>query len=489
MIRTNIFFKHPYFLQPLTYVISKRFFPLVPLIKMPKTYLLAMQAIETLPLFSSLYNIPVNTPYFAPIKTKPPILIYDASKIEHQLSNNYILRKYMPIFEKEDLSIPYVIETFPTHGISGSYTLPPKDLENIINNNTLIIEKYAQLFLRYYLTMYGGPEVKDIKDVIHRMEQLFVSDNILDKGMGTNLYPVMQHLLSLDTYNLNIARQYLDYANNINVSAKYISPQKHIEIKTIQTTHSFLIGDELRVINENNKSDILFLNKYEHLMKTIVKQPYPEVVGERQIIGINEKVIYPIDTKLVTAPEKNLDMLSSYSSLSPNKESRLIADKIKGQYSVKSLHLTKENKTFLDEKFNELAIIIKKVKLGHITKEEFEKQHEKWTIRLFEAQIKSGKVLYDNMSFLPSIIANTSGPLHNYYITIISENLPLYNIMLDDIKKNLKLHDYFPTMQQYKTFDLYKTNLAIMQILKRYGLIENYYTVRKLLAIKDVHDL
>jgi len=54
--------------------------------------------------------------------------------------------------------------------------------------------------------------------------------------------------------------------------------------------------------------------------------------------------------------------------------------------------------------------------------------------------------------------------------------------------KNMKLSEYYPTMNDYKKYDVYSTQLPFMLLLKKYGLIDNYYNYRKILALHDVHD-
>lgn len=59
--------------------------------------------------------------------------------------------------------------------------------------------------------------------------------------------------------------------------------------------------------------------------------------------------------------------------------------------------------------------------------------------------------------------------------------------MTRDFSKLDNLLDFFPTMENYKKYDVYTTQLPFMLLLKKYGLIDNYYLYRKLLLIQDIY--
>ena len=59
-----------------------------------------------------------------PVNAKPAISRYNPATIQDHLKNNFQLQKYLPIYEEHHIHIPYIIETHPTRGITGSYTLP-----------------------------------------------------------------------------------------------------------------------------------------------------------------------------------------------------------------------------------------------------------------------------------------------------------------------------------------------------------------------------
>lgn len=49
------------------------------------------------------------------VYAKPPIRFYDPNKNKHQLNKNTTFKKYIPLFEKEKITIPYFAESWASH--------------------------------------------------------------------------------------------------------------------------------------------------------------------------------------------------------------------------------------------------------------------------------------------------------------------------------------------------------------------------------------
>ena len=338
------------------------------------------------------------------IKPKPSVHVYDPSKIEKQLDTNYIVKKYLPLYEKEGICIPYIREKFPSHGIPGCYTLPLQEKEKIMNNDIKIIAQHAYLKVRFLMTLYGGRLVENKTDILQRHDNLYTYDADAYKYQMDTLYihgvkaifPILQHSSALDTFGLLVPIEGISYGSNINITTKYITLQTHSELSCLKKTHTFLITenrDELLVINTENRDELLVINtenlahikllkeNYDTLMP-VVKQPTSDVLVT-SVIGCNKKVLYPIDIKQIHEPENKLSMLSSYSSESPKYDSFLTAQKLSGQMKTQLLSLL--DNSFFGEHVQALNILLANKKKGLLSDIAFENENYNYTISLFKA--------------------------------------------------------------------------------------------------------
>ena len=298
-------------------------------------------------------------------------------------------------------------------------------------------------------------------------------------------YAKIQHIMAMDLYGLLMQKDTINYGKNINITNKNISVLEHSEITCFSKSHSFLISDnndEIRVINQNNLMDQKILNDNEPFIRAVVKQKTPDLIGQH-ILGCNNKVLYPIDVKRIGEPEINLSMLSSYSSESPEYFSTLAAQKMRGQiYQQLGSH---EN-AFLKKKLINLENILTKKKKGISTESVFQEEFDYFCIKFFKDIINSNQILYENKCYLPSFIAKTTMPEENPYTNLQKTNPELLALMRKDAEKHFCFSKRYPTAEEYKTFDLYESELEVMTYLKKYNMLDNYYAVRKLLHIKDI---
>jgi hypothetical protein len=430
-----------------------------------------------------------NSNAFCNIIAKPPILVYDSQKVNKQFQENYILKKYLPLYEQHQLLIPFVVEKFPTHGISGSFVMPPFEQQDLKENNVYANNAYGYCWTRYTLIMYGGEPIKTIDDIRFRQRQLFTkADDILNYSYPEkhiqgipSIFPKMQHILSQDTYGLGYHRDSLTYPSNFNVSTKRITLQKDTELYVLEKTHPFVKG-EIIIIDSNNLNHQSLLEKYKNIFNHVCKQVEPDSIGSDTVIATNEKVFFPIDIKIITHPEKNLDMLSSHCSISSNYNSVETANKMYGQ-----LHNCNIKDSFIQHNLKLLYKEYHKVKVKKITEDTFREVYGKWTTEFFQKQIQSGKFIYDKFSTLPSIITDADQPSNNYYEHLKKTNPSKIEYMIKDAYESLNYNKHFPIGRDFRYYDVYSTQLSYMIFVKKQGFIDNYYAVRKLLLINDVH--
>ena len=434
-----------------------------------------------------------NSPSTSAVKAKLPIYFYDPVKLESQLNTNYIWKKYLPTYEKYGIAVPFIKEKYPSHGISGSYTLALDEKEKLIARDTDVIAQHGYIISRYAETIYGGKPIKNLQDALHRFDQLFTYDVDAYKYQKDSLhihgikglFPKLQHMAALDTYSLLIPVKDVSYGPNINITTKTITMQTHSELCCLKKTHKFLImqnRDEILVIDDKNPQHLLLLKTNAHIIENVAKQPVPDFLGNR-IIGINQKVVYPIDIKRIGEPEIKLPMLSSYSSESPEYFGVLAANKMHGQLVTQ---IGKSNNEFLKIQAAFLKDILSANKKGKYSQALFEEEFNKFSIQFFQGGINSGNILFEGKSYLPSIIAATTLPQDNPYTEMQKTNPEMLNIMRKDAEKHFNFTKTYPTMTEYKTLSLYENNLEFMIFLKQYGMLENYYNLRKVFLIEEL---
>src|ERR1700753_119445 len=426
---------------------------------------------------------------------KVPVAIYNSNRIKQQLYENHILKKYLAKYAAHEVPVPFIVENFPTHGISGSFTLSPKERDEIMMPDSHTNKILGFTLARYAFIMYGGWAIKDVSDITNRAHDLFTKDEELLNYQEPvkhvhgikSIFPITQHHLAVDFYNVRIPTNKLNYSSKFDLtSSTSITLQKELEIHSISKSHDFL-NDQIIIIDINNKGNKIFLEKHRHLLSAISKQVEVDAVGSHTVWGTNEQVYYPIDTKLIKHQEKNLDMLSSYSSMSPNYQALEVANKLSGQ--LHNLN-NKVKDIFLKKQYDQFKDLIDQHKKGKITKEIFELQLKKQTQEFFQSLIKNNKFVYDKYSVAPSIISDADNLSEQHHYNIIKKSNPqLFKDMTNDMSKNIKFSEHFPTMQDYRKYDVYNTQLPFLILLKKYGLIDNYYAARKLLLIQDVHDI
>lgn len=427
----------------------------------------------------------IDNPLSSAIKSKYPVLVYNSPK---EIQGNHLCQQYMSQYEEKGLLIPFAKTIFPQNGVSGSYTLPPAARTELIKNNAEYLDHYSYLKTRYAVTMYGGEPIVTLNDILHRAQQLFTYDETfsLDALYKKNVFPVFQHELAFDTYGLVVPTKNVEFPSNYNVSMKKITLQNYSEVLCIQHSHDFLINDELVFIDLNNPKHLELLNQNNSNFQTIAHQPNIDMIGFHQVLGTNQRVFYPIDAKTIAYPERSLPMLSSCSSRSPNYECLCAAEKLYGEFHVKLSKLSKVSKGFFTDDLERLMVLIKARKKNTYTEQEFQKHYKNYVIDLFQKQVKTGQIVHENMSFLPSSIGCTQYPFNNSYQTMQKNNPEKFNIMKTDATGHFNYDENFPKLEDSRKLKLYDRELLFMEYLKKHDMINNYYAVRTLLEINDI---
>ena len=416
-----------------------------------------------------------------PVKENLPILI--PPKIKEP---NSIIEKYLPLYSAHKLHIPFVINKFPSHGLSGFMTIP-ENKRNLLPYENFYTQELANLKVRYFCIMYGGSPIKTSDDILNRTLQLFSTDSLVSKNpYNIAPYTNAQHLLAQDTYKISVDTKEIVIPSNMNLSQKTISLTKYNEITLIQKTHKFLFEenrDEILIIDENNIEHHKILYDNIVLIKTIAKQPCPELIG----VGLNKKVIYTIDAKLIGNPEINLPMLSSYSSLNPEYHASDAANKMKGTLQNQLNKTLNKHDLFMEDRnfeFKKLNQLLHEKKFGKISSQLFIEDFNNYCIYSFNKQRTFGTFIYDNMSIAPSIISEGYTP-NNYYIKLQQTNPLFIEIMEKEAIKHFNFEKHFPELKDMKKYDCYSTTLEDMIFLQRYNMLDNFYKVRQILTIDD----
>jgi|ERR1700729_462256 len=436
------------------------------------------------------HNFPVTTPISYYLPPSQPILV---SRPFINIENNFFAKKWLGIFEKQKLALPFVIESFPVKGISGSYTLPPKYRALLLANDFDITNKIAVNFNYYCSIIYGGTPISSVNDILIRIKQLFKAVNVENIE-----FPLLQSFLSADMLYLQISHQDLDLPDNFIVTPSLkMTPQKYLETISLRATHGS-IKDHNIVFGD--RSDTLFKTIIENNripIQTIIKQPSPDalfmptnmpsplIIGQRGACVLDVKICHPAETVL--------PMLSSYSSITPQHQVLKNAEKMEGQLlnqahkitdtTLKTMYLT------FYQSLKEITTNFKKVLLKdpNANVSAFKIEFEFWLNSFLSKQLQALDSLATGMCFLPSKIAEIVIPEENTFEKLQKTNPQLLQQMTADIRLSKPLLiSLFPEMKDYPRYDPYKVQYEIMTILQKYQMLENYYTVRKLLLIEDL---
>jgi hypothetical protein len=404
---------------------------------------------------------------------------------EKDFYSNYGAVKASVIFNEKGFQLLYPITKFPTKGdgIVGACTLSKGDRSDmLINNNDLSVNsKMGGIFARYMVTMYGGEPLRDVRDILARVDQLFTYD---DWAKGS--FAHMQHFLSVDTYNFTLPTKEVHLPSNYNVPKK-ITLQHYLEIDCIKDSHPSLGKEgkyELIFIDKTNPAHQLIVAQNAKLFKTLCQQPIPEAAGFSSAIGIDKKALFAIDVKYIGEPEVNLPMLSSFSSRSPAYEIKAIANKMYGQLDqkIKALQIEED---IINVYHEELYRIKTDFKNKKVSLENFSQSYEQWQMDFFKQQIYSGNTLTENLSFLPSIIARPKAiDMDNAYHKMKLYDPVRLKYLIAKATK-IELIKFFPEMQDYHKYNHYDIQLLCMIYAQEAELLDNYYRFRKILDLDD----
>jgi hypothetical protein len=205
----------------------------------------------------------------------------------------------------------------------------------------------------------------------------------------------------------------------------------------------------------------------------------------------NDYFIIPIDVKLFGEPETNINLLSSFSSISPQLLIMKLAQKMLGQLEdlIRRLDLSEAEIIFLKEQISMLQGIIKKAKKRKVplgTQDElFITEYHEWNIQFFNEQtLNLIKGVFPKIAHkIPSMIVEADPLLPSSYKTLCDYNQNHLDQVANAIAARVNFKNHYPS--DITKYDHYEFMFTIMSITKDYNLIENYYKARELLSLTD----